>query len=140
MNVSTASKHRLGRAGLAKLAGCNPETLRYYERIGIMPEPDRTAAGYRRYDEADVSRLKFVLHCRELGFTLDEIRGLLDLVDGGEYTCEIIKDKMLVHLEEIRRKIADLRRMERVLKEVTAQCIDGTQSGCPAIELLANRR
>ncbi|MFN3615358.1 MAG: MerR family transcriptional regulator, partial [Rubrimonas sp.] len=77
----------LQRAALARRTGCNLETIRYYEKIGMMPEPPRTEAGYRIYDERHVSRLRFILRGRELGFTIEEIRGLLGLVDGGTQTC-----------------------------------------------------
>ncbi len=72
----------LKRAELAKVTGCHPETIRYYEKTGMMPDPPRSKAGYRLYDEAHVSRLRFILRARELGFSIEDIRGLLDLMDG----------------------------------------------------------
>jgi MerR family mercuric resistance operon transcriptional regulator len=77
----------LQRAELARRTGCNLETIRYYEKIGVMPDPPRTTSGYRVYDDSHASRLRFVLRARELGFTIEQIRGLLDLVDGGTRTC-----------------------------------------------------
>ena len=127
---------RLSIGVLSKATGCNIETIRYYERIGLLPEPPRTEGGHRQYGEAELKRLTFVRRSRALGFTLDEIRGLLGLVDGGDYTCGEVKVITLDHLEEIRRKIADLARLEAVLRDMAAQCEGGTVPDCPVIEAL----
>jgi MerR family mercuric resistance operon transcriptional regulator len=127
---------RLSIGALSKATGCNIETIRYYERIGLLPKPPRTEGGHRQYGEAELMRLTFVRRSRTLGFTLDEIRGLLGLVDGGDYTCGEVKVITLDHLEEIRRKIADLTRLEAVLREMAAQCEGGTVPDCPVIEAL----
>lgn len=126
----------LQRAELAKRTGCNLETIRYYEKIGLMPEPPRTAGGYRAYDGEHLKRLAFIRRSRELGFSLDEIRSLLRLVDGGDYTCSEVRDMTLEHCAEVRRKIADLRRLERSLKEMAAQCSGNTVPKCPIIDVL----
>lgn len=123
------------RAELARRTGSNLETVRYYEKVGLLPEPPRTAAGYRSYGIAHERRLRFVLRARELGFSLEEIRGLLRLVDERDRPCAEARDVAAVHLADIRAKIADLKRMERVLKDVVAQCGDGTPE-CPLIETL----
>ena len=85
------NRHRsvkvLRRGDLARLTGCNLETIRYYENIGVMPEPPRSSKNYRVYDDRHVARLCFIMRARELGFTLDEVRDLLALVDGGAQTC-----------------------------------------------------
>ena len=94
------------RADLAKLTGCNLETIRYYEKIGMMPDPPRSASGYRIYGEDHVSRLRFILRGRELGFSLDEVRGLLALVEGGAQTCAEVKERTERHLADVRAKIA----------------------------------
>lgn len=124
------------RAELARRTGSNLETVRYYEKVGLLPEPPRTAAGYRSYDISHERRLRFVLRARELGFSLEEIRGLLRLVDERDQPCAEARDVAAVHLADIRAKIADLKRMERVLKDVVAQCGDGTLPECPLIETL----
>jgi MerR family mercuric resistance operon transcriptional regulator len=124
------------RAELARRTGSNLETVRYYEKVGILPEPPHTAAGYRSYGIAHEQRLRFALRARELGFSLEEIRGLLRLVDQRDRPCAEAGDVAAVHLADIRAKIADLKRMERVLKEVVAQCGDGTLPECPFIETL----
>jgi len=126
----------LHRAALARRAGCNLETIRYYEKIGMMPEPPRTEAGYRVYDDRHVERLRFILRARELGFSLDDIRGLLALVDGGTQTCAEVKDRTERHLADVREKIADLKRIERVLVEPSAQCSGNEVPDCPVLEAL----
>jgi MerR family mercuric resistance operon transcriptional regulator len=134
--ASQRSTKGLQRAELAKRTGCNLETIRYYEQIGLMPEPPRTAGGYRAYDHEHVKRLAFIRRSRELGFSLEEIRSLLRLVDGGNYTCAEVRDMTLQHSAEVRRKIADLRRLERSLKEMAAQCSGDTVPECPIIDVL----
>jgi MerR family mercuric resistance operon transcriptional regulator len=124
------------RAELARRTGSNLETVRYYENIGLLPKPPRTTSGYRSYDTAHERRLRFILRARELGFALDEIRQLLRLVDARGEPCAEARDIAALHLADVRAKIADLRRMERVLKDVVAQCGDGTLAECPLIETL----
>lgn len=124
------------RAELARRTGCNLETVRYYENVGLLPAPPRTTAGYRSYDTTHERRLRFVLRARELGFSLDEIRELLRLVDERDQPCAAASAVAAAHLDDVRAKIADLKRMERVLKDVVAQCADGTRLECPLIETL----
>ena len=137
MRHNTSGKG-LHRAGLARRTGCNLETIRYYEKIGIIPEPPRTDAGYRVYDDRHVERLRFILRARELGFSLDEIRGLLALVDRGTQTCAEVKDRTERHLANVREKIADLKRIERVLAETAAQCSGDEVPDCPVLEALTS--
>ena len=127
---------RLTTGVLSKRTGCNIETIRYYERIGLMPPPPRTEGGHRDYDEGHLRRLAFVRRGRQLGFTLDQIRGLLKLVDGGDFTCGEVQRITLSHMEDVRAKIADLRKMERVLKEMAAQCAGGDVPECPVIDVM----
>ena len=122
--------------GLSKGTGCNIETIRYYERIGLMPTPPRSQGGHRLYDEEHLKRLTFVRRSRELGFTLKEVRDLLRLVDGGSYTCAEVRTLTLDHAGEVRRKIEDLRKLEDVLKEMAAQCEGGEVPQCPIIDAL----
>ena len=130
------SSSKLSIGTLAKRSGVNIETIRYYERIGILPPPARSAAGYRLYEPEYLKRLHFVRRGRELGFTLEELRALLRLVDGHDYTCEEVRGLTLDHMAEIRRKIADLRRVERVMAEMAAQCKGGRVPECPVIDAL----
>lgn len=129
----------LHRAALARRTGCNLETIRYYEKIGMMPEPPRTEAGYRVYDDRHVERLRFILRARELGFSLDDIRGLLALVDRGTQTCAEVKERTERHLADVREKIADLKRIERVLAETAAKCSGDEVPDCPVLEALTAR-
>ncbi len=125
---------------MSKLTGCNIETIRYYERIGIMPAPPRTTGGHRVYGQDQVKRLTFIRRGRELGFKLAEVRGLLRLVDGDDYTCGEVKLLTLDHAREVRGKIADLRKMERVLTKMAAECEGGEVPECPIIEALFQTR
>ena len=127
---------RLGIGALSKRTGCNIETIRYYERIGLMPPPARSEGGHRVYGETYARRLGFIRRSRELGFTLDQIRTLLGLVDSRRHTCARVKRITVGHLDEIQRKVADLRKIERVLKEMAAQCDGGTVPACPIIDAL----
>ena len=124
------------RADLARLTGCNLETIRYYENIGVMPEPPRNAKNYRNYDQSHVTRLNFVMRARDLGFTLEEIRELLALVDGGIQTCGEVQAVASRHLESVRDKITDMRRIEQVLSETVAQCTGDDVPECAVIDAL----
>tara|TARA_R100000005_G_scaffold95741_3_gene78513 strand:+ start:11608 stop:12024 length:417 start_codon:yes stop_codon:yes gene_type:complete len=128
----------LQRAALARRTGCNLETIRYYEKIGMMPDPPRTGSGYRVYDESHASRLRFILRARELGFAIEEIRGLLVLVDGGTQTCAEVKERTERHLSDVRTKIADLKRIEKVLAATAAQCSGEQVPECPVLEALGS--
>jgi MerR family transcriptional regulator, mercuric resistance operon regulatory protein len=122
---------------VSRHTGCNIETIRYYERIGILPSPDRHGR-YRRYGTRDVRRLVFVRRARELGFTLDEVRALLKLSEtDGASACNEVREISVAHLVDVRRRIADLRAMERVLSGAIHQCDAGQQPGCPLIEALS---
>src|SRR5215470_13567888 len=125
---------------LSAQSGVNIETIRYYEKIGIMPKPTRSAGGFRIFDSDHVKRLHFVRRGRELGFSLDELRGLLCLVDGHAYTCAEVHALTIAHLEDIRRKILDLRRLQRVMSEMAAQCTADQVPECPVIDALFEMR
>lgn len=129
---------RLLRGELARRTGCNLETIRYYEKIGLLPEPPRSANGYRTYDDSHVRRLGFILRGRELGFGIEQVRGLLMLVDGGSQTCAEVKLRTELHLGDIRGKIADLRRIEGVLAATAALCSGSQVPDCPILDALAS--
>ena len=126
----------LRRVDLARATGCNLETIRYYETVGIMPDPPRTPKGYRSYDDTHVRRLKFVMRSRDLGFSLEEIRGLLGLVDDRTPTCAQVQTVAEAHLEDVKAKIADLERIERVLSETVARCTGDAAPECAVIDAL----
>ena len=121
---------------LSERTGCNIETIRYYEKIGLLPAPPRSPGRRRLYTDTHRKRLTFIRRCRQLGFSLDEIRELLDLVDGGSYTCDEVRELTLNHADEVKRKITDLRRMEKVLRDITSKCSGGRVPECPIIEAL----
>jgi len=121
---------------VSKQTSCHIETIRYYERIGLLPAPSRSASGYRRYGLEHLKRLRFVRRARDLGFTLDEIRRLLRLADRRERSCAQARDLATAHLRDVQAKLKDLRVMARVLKAMIAQCADGTLPECPLIEAL----
>lgn len=128
----------LQRGELARRTGSNLETVRYYEKIGLLPKPPRNANDYRVYDESHVRRLRFVLRGRELGFSIEEVRGLLELVDGGNHTCGEVKARTERHLTDVRTKIADLRRIEAILTRTAGQCSGDAVPQCPILDALAS--
>jgi len=127
----------LRRVDLSRATGCNLETIRYYENIGVLPQPPRSANGYRCYDNNHLARLHFVMRSRELGFSLDEIRGLLALVDGGIQTCAEVRNLANDHVSNVRKKISDLRRIETVLSETMAKCSGKNVPECAVIDALS---
>jgi len=130
----------LTRGALAAMSGCNIETIRYYEQIGILPPPPRSSGGHRLYGQGLVKRLNFIRRSRELGFTLEEIRNLLHLVDGGNYTCAQVEALARTHAEDIRRKIADLKKLKAVLERIASQCRGQNIPDCPIIDALLDSR
>jgi MerR family mercuric resistance operon transcriptional regulator len=121
---------------LSTRTGVNIETIRYYERIGVLRRPARSPAGHRRYSHEDIRRLGVVRRLRELGFSLDNARALLDLAEAPRSDCGKVRSMAAVHLADARAKIADLRRMERVLTEMVASCDRGVTPNCPIVETL----
>ena len=124
------------RGELAERSGCNIETVRFYEKQGLLPAPPRTAGGHRDYDREHLKRLTFIRRSRELGFTLDQVRSLLGLVDGGEWTCAEVRAMTVEHSAQVRRKIADLEKLAQVLDDMAAQCDGGALPECPIIDAL----
>ncbi|MBW8269628.1 MerR family transcriptional regulator [Caldovatus aquaticus] len=123
---------------LSRRTGCHVETIRYYERIGLLPAPARRGR-YRLYGAADVARLAFVRRARELGFTLEEVRALLALAAEGEGACAEARELAAAHLADVRARIADLRAMEAALAEAVRRCDAGEAPGCPLIGALSGR-
>jgi MerR family mercuric resistance operon transcriptional regulator len=121
---------------LSRDTGCNIETIRYYERIGLMPAPPRSKGGHRLYEKDHLKRLSFIRRSRDLGFALEEVRGLLRMIDGHDYTCDEVKVLTLNHLQGVQQKIADLRRLEKALKTMAAECEGGNVPDCPIIDAL----
>ena len=126
----------LTRGALARLTGCNLETVRYYETVGLIPPPPRSAGGHRLYDRAHLVRLRFILRARALGFGLDAVRGLLGLGDGSVPDCAAVRDRAQAHLAQVRDKIADLRRIEAVLADTVTRCTGEIAAPCPVLDAL----
>ena len=124
---------------LSRRTECNIETIRYYERIGLLPRARREVGGrFRRYDSDDITRLRFIRRARQLGFTLDDVRGLLRLAAAdGEHARAEARNLTAAHVADIRTKIADLQAMERVLTEALCECEAGRDTWCPLIEVLS---
>jgi MerR family transcriptional regulator, mercuric resistance operon regulatory protein len=118
----------------------NIETIRYYERIRMMPTPPRTASGRRVYGTADLWRLAFIRRARELGFSLDEIRALLRLGGPEKASCREVREIATHHLEDIRAKLRDLRKLERLLAKTVARCSGKMAPDCPVLDILDIRR
>ena len=121
---------------LGKATATKVETIRYYERIGILPEPDRTRANYRAYTRRDLERLSFIRRARDLGFPLDQVRALLALADRRDQSCATVDALAGAHLAEVERKIADLQALQRELSSLLAQCRRGAIADCLIIEAL----
>lgn len=122
---------------LARGAGTKVETVRFYEKIGLIPAPARTAGNYRAYGPAHLNRLSFVRRSRDLGFSLDQVRAMLDLADERDRSCEAIDAIAREHLIEVERKIADLEALRRELGSIVNQCHSGTVAECRIIEALS---
>lgn len=121
---------------LSSKTGVNIETIRYYEKEGILPPPPRTKSGYRIYAGDHYKRLIFVRRSRELGFSLDEIRELLKLVDENTYTCAEVAALSQKHLDDVKAKIKDLRKIERHMKDMLSQCSKDNTPDCSIIDAL----
>ena len=135
IEMNTNSR-RITRGVLAQQSAVNSETIRYYEKIGLMPHPMRSQGGHRLYNDDHLKRLVFIRRCRELGFSLEEIKNLFGLVDTGEYSCDEVKLRTETHLKDIQQKVCDLKKMEGLLKDLVAECRNGKHSSCPIVEAL----
>jgi len=123
---------------LAKRTGTKVQTIRYYEEIGVMPKATRAPNNRRLYDERHLERLTFIRHSRDLGFSLDDIRNLLELADQPDRPCEEVDAIAREHLKGVERKIAALRVMQAELKRMITHCSGETVSGCKIIKVLAD--
>lgn len=132
----TGNMARMGIGALSKRTCCNIETIRYYEKIRLMPRPERTSGGHRSYSSDQAKRLSFILRGRQLGFSIEEIRAFLGLVDGGDLSCSDVQSITEQHLQDVRQKIADLRKLERTLATTVSQCSGTEVPECPVIDAL----
>lgn len=122
---------------LSAATGVNIETIRYYEKIGLISAPPRTEGRQRVYDSVHLKRLTFIRRGRELGFSLDQVRELLGLVREHDLTCAEAKKMTDAHVADIRRKVKDLRKLERVLTELSAQCHGKEVPDCPILDAIS---
>ena len=125
---------------LSRLTGVHIETIRYYERVRMLPSPSRTPGGRRVYDQSQTRTLGFIRRARELGFSLDEIRALLDLDGSGHAACAEVREIATRRLATVREKLADLVRLEAFLSETVAQCANGVTPQCPVLDVLGAER
>jgi Cu(I)-responsive transcriptional regulator len=123
---------------LAAESGVKVQTVRYYEQIGLMPEPHRSEGNQRLYSKSHVDRLAFIRHARDLGFSLAEIRDLLVLQDQPNLACDDADKIARLHLDEVSRKISQLRALHSELTRMVDQCAGGAISDCRVIEILSN--
>lgn len=121
---------------LSKTTGVHIETIRYYEKIGLLSSPPRSEGGHRLYSKEHLGRLVFLRRSRELGFSIEEIRALLGLLEEGDYTCKDIKALTVQHLHDIRQKVRDLRKLEKALVEIASRCDGGPTQECPILGTL----
>ena len=131
------ANRRLTIGELARATGTTAETIRYYERIGLLPRPPRTEGNQRAYGEAELARLGFVRRARDLGFTLDQARRLLGLADDRDRPCDAVDAIAREHLAEVERRIADLDALRRELSSLITGCRRGVVAECRIVEALA---
>jgi len=126
------------RSEVAEKAGVNPETLRYYERKDLIPNPPRSDGGFRLYDESYVDRLRFIKRAKDLGFTLAEIKGLLELRVDDDATCRDVQTQAEEKIHEVDAKIQDLKRIRTALSNLADACAGGggPTSECPILDAM----
>ncbi len=129
--------NRLKIGDLAFEADTKVVTIRYYEKIGLLPEPERTETNYRTYDTAHVERLRFIRRCRALGFSLDQIRELLTLTSDVGHPCDKVDKITASHLADVEAKIADLTNLANELRKISRSCRGGgTISNCRIVQAI----
>ncbi len=128
---------KIGSAAVA--SGCHIETIRYYERVGLLPHPARTTGGYREYLPKEVERLRFITRGRALGFSLEEIRSLLTLSDDPALSCRDVDQLARHHLADIQQRVRELRRIARELERTIASCAGGKRGQCAILGALRQR-
>jgi len=132
--VTTGSSMKISEAATA--SGCHYETVRYYERIGLVTKPPRRPNGYRYYTARQVSQLRFIVRSRELGFSLEEIRTLLMLADDADRSCAEVDALALRQLDAVKRRIRDLRRLARELEVKLGECVRESCGNCSILGAL----
>jgi MerR family mercuric resistance operon transcriptional regulator len=134
MQAVTKAPFGIGR--LAELTDTAPDTIRYYERIGLLPRAPRSGGRQRVFNEADVQRLRFIRRARELGFSLEQVASLLALAAPGRRSCATVRALTARRLDEVRARLAALRRLERALADTVARCTGEAAPDCAVLSLL----
>jgi MerR family mercuric resistance operon transcriptional regulator len=125
---------------VARQAGVGVETVRFYEREGLLEEPARRASGYRQYSQEAVTQIRFIKRAQQLGFSLKEIAELLALRVDGQTSCEQVKERAAAKLAEVERKMVELQRMRQALLQVASLCEgEGPRSRCPMLDALEHK-
>jgi MerR family mercuric resistance operon transcriptional regulator len=138
--ITSSGAENLAIGELSKRSGVKIETIRYYERVKMLPAPRRTGSGRRIYDMTDLRILAFIRRSRELGFSLEDIHALLRLGGPAKASCREVRDVAAHHLADIRAKLDDLAKLERLLAETVARCSGKTAPDCPVLDILDIRR
>jgi MerR family mercuric resistance operon transcriptional regulator len=138
--ITSSRAEALPIGELSKRSGVNIETIRYYERVNLLSPPPRTASGRWVYDSTDHRILVFIRRSRELGFSLDEIRALLRLGGPEKASCREVREIATHHLEDIRSKLHDLKKLERLLATTVSRCSGRTAPDCPVLDILDIQR
>ncbi len=131
-----SARTKLGIGKLARMAQCRVDTIRYYERIGLLPKPERTEGKQRRYGEQQARQLLFIRRLRDLGFSIEEVSGFLAMRRQESYGCSDFKQIADARVAQIRQQIGQLRRLERRICEISAHCAEGADVNCGVIEAL----
>jgi DNA-binding transcriptional MerR regulator len=129
---------RMPIGALSRATGVKVPTIRYYEQVGLLPEPHRTSSDRRTYDEAAIKRLRFIRHARELGFDVDAIRQLLDLSDQPQRSCAEVDAIARRHLEEIASRLARLAALKEEVERMISQCSQGKIAECHILDVLSH--
>lgn len=132
--------HVIGIGELARRAGCKPETVRYYERIGLLRDASRTEGGQRRYGKEAVRRLTFIRHARDFGFSVEAVRELLAMSDQPDMPCQEVDAVAKHHLEEVESRLQRLSALRDELRRMVSQCAGGKVESCRIIEVLSDHQ
>jgi len=127
-------KYRIGE--VATRTGCSPESIRHYEKLGLLPHPQRSEQGYRYYDQTALERIGFIRHGRHLGLQLEAIRDLLELSDNPDADCTAADEMASHHLQQLEERIASLQALADELRGVAHQCRGGKVAQCRIIQSL----
>ena len=134
--ITSSRAENLPIGELSKRSGVNIETIRYYERVKMLAPPPRTDSGRRVYHSTDLRILVFIRRSRELGFSLDDIRALLRLGGPEKASCREVREIAAHHLEDIRARLVDLKKLERLLAKTVARCSGRMAPDCPVLDIL----